>query len=360
VTRRRLNLTRIARRLRRKPTPSPASQDADSTPAIRPTPHARSALPRIEFGRSKRGDFVFYFSLVSAAIATWLVAVVPLPIVRGGARFAAWCSFRLATKYRENVCANLSHIYDLPPDAPVIRKRAKKVFRTNALNAVDLLRVPHMSKRDFARSIALRRGSWQTLDDIVASGQGGIILTAHLGPFDMMGSALKVLGYPLAALTARTTSRFAFHAVTFLRSSQQLQVIETSAGGLRTMLRLVSSGTFVLLLSDRDFFLSGRQTTFFGEPTTLPIGSVRLARDTGVPIIPIFAYRYGNANGIVIHDAFRVPVSDDRDADIQFALERVARILEEAIQEAPEQWALFQRVWPEDHPINTGSTSVRD
>lgn len=115
------------------------------------------------------------------------------------------------------------------------------------------------------------------------------------------------------------------------------------------MIRLLNRGEMIILLSDRDFFLSGRETMFFDEPTTLPIGAVRLARDTGAPIIPFFAYRRKRGNDLVIREPIMVPRTENREADVAAGLDQVARELEQAIRKAPDQWVLFQRVWPEDH-----------
>jgi KDO2-lipid IV(A) lauroyltransferase len=322
-------------------------EHADAEEAQRIPP--RSTLPRIEFGRSKRGDYVYYIALISAALASWIVRILPRVVTTAIALGISRLSYRMSRGFRENVFSNLSHVFDLPADAPELVPYARSIFRTNALNGADLLHIPHMNREDYEKLIVLREGAWQTLDAAAASGKGAIIITAHLGPFDLVASALKVRGYPLSALTARTTNRFPFHAVTFLRSAQHMRVIETSSGGLRDVIRLLGRGEMIVLLSDRDFFLSGRETMFFDEPTTLPIGAVRLARDTGAPIIPFFAHRGNRQNSLVIREPIIVPRTDDKDADVAAGLDLVARELERAIRESPDQWVLFQRAWPEDH-----------
>ncbi len=251
--------------------------------------------------------------------------------------------------FRDNVASNLSHIYDVPKSDPRVRHSVRGAFRTNALNIVDLLRVPHLVEEDYAKRLKVVPGSWEILEEAVAARKGAILITAHLGPFDLVGSALRTRGYPLSALTARTTNRMVFHGITFLRSSHDMRVIEASSGGLRDIIRLLQRGEMVILLSDRDFFLSGRDAIFFGEPTTLPIGAVRLARDTGAPIIPFFAHREGRRTRMTVRPPISVRCSDNRNADIADALKVVAMELEQAIGEAPDQWVLFQRVWPDDH-----------
>ena len=164
----------------------------------------------------------------------------------------------------------------------------------------------------------------------------------------MLGAALSARGYPLTVLTARTTNRYAFDVVTFLRTSHDMKIVQTTSSGVREAYRALRRGEFVVLLSDRDFFLSGKEVVFFGEETTLPTGAVRFARDTGSPIIPTFTRRTGEDSILDIHQPFTVPKTDDRTADITVGMQHVVDALTIGIGKAPDQWALFQRVWPED------------
>src|SRR5680860_170378 len=141
-----------------------SGSDGQKKPPARPAPRARSTLPRIEFGRSKRGDYVYYIALIFAAMASWLVALLPQFVVVRIALVIGWLSYVKSNNSRHNVCSNLSHIFDLPLDTPEITSRAKAVFRTNALNVLDLFQIPHMSPKDYDESVTVIGGSWKTLD----------------------------------------------------------------------------------------------------------------------------------------------------------------------------------------------------
>ncbi|MGD9711308.1 MAG: lysophospholipid acyltransferase family protein [Thermomicrobiales bacterium] len=310
-------------------------------------PHPRSALPRIAFGTSERGDSIYYAAVILASLASWLTALLPHGLLSRIARLVGWISVRRTSVYKANIQANFSHVTDQPADSQLVQDLVRTAFTTNALNVIDLLEIPHLKRREFERRIKVTSGSLAVLDSAMDSGRGAIIITAHLGPFDFVASYLRVLGYPLSALTARTTGRFAFHFTTFLRGSQNMRVIETSSGGLRQALRLLQQGEMLILLSDRDFFLSGRETRFFGETTTLPVGAIRLARDTGVPIIPYFAYREHDHYQLALGKPVTIARTDNRSADIAAGVAQLSKVLEAAISRKPGQWVLFQRVWPD-------------
>lgn len=308
----------------------------------------RSHLPRIEFRKSQRRDLVFYIAAELAVILSWMVRLTPDTIVDFVARRIGDLTYIVSKQWRANVESNLSHVLGLPKDSARVRRTARVIFQTNALNTATLLRSPHQDSNEFLQQLFLIRGSWKILDEALARGHGAIILTAHLGSFDTMGSAVRVRGYPLAALTTRTTGRFAFEFVSFLRQSHDVELIEASSTGVREAITHLRDGNVLYLPSDRDFFLNGREISFFSAKTTLPIGAVRLARDTGASIVPIFTIRQGRRLALMIEPAFTIEKTNDRNADIETGLARTAATLERAIATAPDQWVMFQRVWPEE------------
>ncbi len=50
---------------------------------------------------------------------------------------------------------------------------------------------------------------------------------------------------------------------------------------------------------------------------------------------------------LMIEQPFVVERTSDRADDVRIGMQRVIAALEGAIEIAPEQWAMFQRVWPE-------------
>jgi hypothetical protein len=75
---------------------------------------------------------------------------------------------------------------------------------------------------------------------------------------------------------------------------------------------------------------------------------VRIARDSGAPIVPTFARREGDGYMILIEEPFFVPKTDNVEADVQAGLELLVAVLERNLRAAPDQWVMFQRVWTDE------------
>lgn len=326
----------------------------DTSPKLRPLRIQRSNLPRIEFRKSQQRDLTFYAAAIFAAALSWLVRIAPDRLTDFVARRIGDLSYLISKQWRANVESNISHVIDQPERSARVRRTTRAIFQANAQNVVTLLRSPHQSADELLKNLTFPREGWWVVERAMERKMGVIVLTAHLGSFDTLGSAVSAKGYPITALTARTTNRFSFEFVSFLRKSHHLGLIEASSSGVREAIGLLRDGKVLCLLSDRDFFLNGQDVEFFGEPTTLPIGAARLARDTGATIVPIFTIRQGRRHAMLIEPSFTVEKTGDRDADVELGMKRVVSAMEKAISNAPDQWVMFQRVWPEGEPISTG------
>jgi KDO2-lipid IV(A) lauroyltransferase len=215
---------------------------------------------------------------------------------------------------------------------------------------MDLITMSRESFQSIRQSVRWVDGDWATIENAIAQGRGVIFVTAHVGCFDFIGQLFRARGYKLTIVTGRTTSRFVFDGVTHLRGSRGNQMVEPTPGGVRQVIRALRRGECAVFLSDRDFFQNGRDVTFFGRQTTLPPGAVRIARDTGAMVVPIFSQRLKRGHILRIFEPFVVEKTKDVDADVARGLESLTRVLEDGISGNLDQWVMFQRVWLEEPP----------
>lgn len=86
---------------------------------------------------------------------------------------------------------------------------------------------------------------------------------------------------------------------------------------------------------------------FMGHATTLPPGPVRIARETGAPLIPIFTRRVARGHELSISEPFKIERTGDLSEDMAKGMEQLVRALEAGITSSLDQWVMFQRVWLE-------------
>jgi lauroyl/myristoyl acyltransferase len=317
-----------------------------------PTPLADSPVGRVlrrpserfrrEKPRARRHRLAIRLANVASRIVSWL----PDRARDGVADLIGEVWIRLMPAYRANVIANVGQILGPEAPQPELERIARQIFRMSARNFGELLRLRHLSLEDLATLVPISVPDLAVFSEARQRGQGVVIATAHMGAFDLLGHAIAAQGVPLTVITGRTTTRFLFDAVTHLRQGHGVTMVEPSPAGVRHVIRALRNGQIAGFVTDYDFFQNGLPVTFFGKETTLPPGAIRIARDTGALVVPMFPYRGPNGYELTVGEPFEVPKTADIDADVAAGMDVLKTHLEAGIGATPDQWVLFQRAWP--------------
>jgi len=302
------------------------------------------------FRKEERHEFRYHLSVTLASLLSWFCFLMPTSWRYWVAdQFGAFF-FRASHAYRANVEANVRQVLGADVADADVRMTTRSIFLSSARNFMDLLTLPRRSSRDLLRSTHLVEGDWSVIADALATGKGAVLVTGHVGCFDFIGQSISAHGEKLTVVTGRTTSRFIFDGVTWLRGARGAAMVEPTPSGVRNVIRALRRGECTVFLADRDFFQNGRDVTFFGRRTTLPPGPVRIARDSGAPLVPIFTRRARHGHELRIFPPMTIEKTTDVDADVQVGLQRLAAVLERGIGDSIDQWVMFQRVWPDTPP----------
>jgi lauroyl/myristoyl acyltransferase len=135
----------------------------------------------------------------------------------------------------------------------------------------------------------LRPEGLETLEQIKRDGQGAIILANHVGMNAWVGPVLIQLGYPMRLIQRRLVSR---HELLLLRSdgwdSQVLPFPRDGDEGihLKWLYDLVRQGEWIQHASDTPH-PTGVEGRYLGHPVRCCRAPWAIARQTGVPLVPV-------------------------------------------------------------------------
>jgi len=309
-----------------------------------------AARRRPVFRREDRHEIRQVLSVWCAVFLSWVFWLTPRVIRYWFADRISDFTHSVSHTYVHNVRENLKQAGSGTLSPEQLDAMVQEVFRTSGRNFMDLITMSRESFQSIRHSVRLVDGDWGRIENSIAQGRGVIFITAHVGCFDFIGQLFRARGYKLTIVTGRTTSRFLFDGVTHLRGSRGNHMVEPTPGGVRQVIRALRRGECAVFLSDRDFFQNGRDVTFFGRKTTLPPGAVRIARDTGAVVVPIFSQRLRRGHSLRILEPFVVEKTNNVDADVARGLQTLAGVLEEGISGNLGQWVMFQRVWLDEPP----------
>ena len=267
-----------------------------------------------------------------------------LPVTIGYliARVVADSVYLLSPKLRGAIANNMRHVLGSEAGDDTIRQASKGVLRNAARNYFDLIKLPNIKLGDIEKRITVY--GWHNYEDAHKRGKGVILVSAHLGSFDMTGQILAARSEKVTVLVEPLEPEALLSHVTGLRKSKGLTFMPVRFGVLNTVINSLHRGETIGLICDRDFGKDGRRSTFFGEETTLPAGAVRIAMRTGAAVIPAFNLRRGNSH----YDVFFEPaleINSRGDEALTRNMEQLVHVMEKYIRLCPEQWVVLSPVW---------------
>ncbi len=282
-------------------------------------------------------------------VGTWeAVARLPEPLAwrLPAPTGALW--HRLASdRQRYQVRMNLQRAAGHPP-AAVLDRLVAEAYRSYARYWLDSFRAHRLDPDDVVART--RFEGVEVMDEVVASGQGGILATGHLGSWDIGAFFSNARGWRLTVVAEVVEPRRLFDRFVRLRQRLGMRVVPLVRGGdmVSRLEEVVRGGGTATLLADRDLTGRGPVVEFFGEPCRLPPGAAALARRTGRPVVPGAFLTTPRGWRAVVHEPLQIA-----GLDIREGTQRVAQALEQLIRNAPEQWHMFQPNWLADRDRQT-------
>ncbi len=277
----------------------------------------------------------FYLSLIG-----FFGHILPRRIMLGMAVLIGTFYWAVMKRDREAVHLNLSRVLANPQD---IRKAVRRTFIHYAKYLVDYTRMDLLTRENFDGLVQTFQGK-EHIERAIARGKGALILTAHLGNWEVGGVFLKLMGYPLTVITAPDVAPELQDYRTRLRQGREIKVVILSdaLSSSISVLQALKENELVALLADRELFNKGIPVKFLGQEVYFPIGPALLAYLAGADLIPTFVLLGSNNQYLCLAEP---PVdlqrTGNRDADLAENVQRIASIMERFIRVYPDQWFTF-------------------
>lgn len=163
---------------------------------------------------------------------------------------------------------------------------------------------PEFIKVDFREREKLRA--------LVQEGKGVVLLTAHVGGWQVAMVALRFLNVPINLLVHREEGDVDRHYFEHQEGPSPFRIIDPAEpmGGMLSMIEVLKRGEVLCAMGDR-VFGSGRGTVateFIGDPIPVPFSTFKIASATGSPIAILFSHRTGpGAYELSLDRVIRVP-----------------------------------------------------
>lgn len=199
-----------------------------------------------------------------------------------------------------------------------------------------------------------RVDGWDVLEAARAEGRGVVVVTGHLGNWEIAGSYIASR-IPFHAVSRRMANPLFDAYLNETRANGGMQMI-WDGDAVRVSPRVLRQNHAVAFLADQDGLgLASTFVPFFGRPAKTPRGPAVFALRLDAPMIFGVSVRQPSGRYALLLERVTAPRTGDRETDVDALVLAFTERLEAMIRRYPEQYFWHHRRWrrqPEDTPAH--------
>lgn len=268
----------------------------------------------------------------------------------GFGRGIGWLLPRLAKRQYRQVLADVSQVFGSERAPEAIDQLVQQIFSHQGESILEFFRLPHLSA-DAIRQWAPLEGT-EHLDAALAHGHGAILLTGHLGNWEVCGTVLGLSRYPTTAIANVQEDESLTELFTRVRKTHGLRVVAMHE--IRACMRVLKRNECLGVLGDLNARVPGAFVQFFGRPASTYTGAAYLAYATGAPILPVFDERLpDHTHRVRIHPPLALADTGDKQRNLLITTMRCQQVIQQEILRRPQDWFWQIQRWktrPENIP----------
>ncbi|HAF45485.1 MAG: lipid A biosynthesis acyltransferase [Sideroxydans sp. GWF2_59_14] len=258
------------------------------------------------------------------------LAYLPLSVLhRIGALFG-WLTYLFSKRYSFRLRENLQK-------AGLARSESetKELLHTNIREmGKGVMELPWVWRRPFDEVVASVKHchGWEHFEAAQAQGKGVIVLTPHIGCFEVIGLYIAART-PITCMYRVPRWKFLDTLMHEGRERGQMKLAPTDLGGVRQLLKALKKGQVIGVLPDQvPGNGEGEWVPFFGRPAYTMTLIGRLAEASGAGVVMCASERLPHGEGYALHFT---PLSFDANSSIP---RQMNTALEAVIRNHPEQY----------------------
>ncbi len=271
-------------------------------------------------------------------------AVLPRPLAWRVGAGIGWVAWLALPNLRRTGLRNLEMAF---PDLPAAeRKRLlRRLYGHLGRQLAEFCRMPRYT-RENTRSLIRYEG----LDHYLAArqrGKGVLIVTGHLGAWELSSFWHSLMGYPMTMVIRRLDNPRVDRLVNGIRCLHGNHVVHKDDFA-RGLLAAMRHGETVGILMDTNMTPpQGVFVPFFGIEACTASGLARVALRTGAAVLPGFLVWEAPERRFVLHFAPEIALvrTGDDERDVVDNTGRFTTAIEESVRRFPDQWLWVHRRW---------------
>ena len=273
---------------------------------------------------------------MASRIATFLAILIfralgllPLSLLQRLGILLGWIGWLMPGTYKRRAARNIAFAY---PEASASLQRQSMQQLICMFLELPYLWAPRNASR---LSSLISCDEWPLIDRTLAEGKGLILISPHIGCFEMLGPFYSQR-HPATVIFKEPRMQWLSTLINRIRLSPQLTLVPANQKGVKGLLRTLMRGQTIGFLPDQvPAEGDGVYAPFFGQPayTITLVQRMQAVRET--PIFTVGLERLDRARGYHFHV---VPMAAPLSEDPTTAATEMNAALEDMIRRMPAQY----------------------
>jgi KDO2-lipid IV(A) lauroyltransferase len=227
-----------------------------------------------------------------------------------------------------------------------IARIAKASYANLARTTIETALLPSRSRSEILDMFE-RVDGWDVVQERLARGKGLMLLTGHLGNWELGGAYVAARGVALDVVARHMANPLVDRYLTRTREQVGMHVVHDEHA-VRRVPRALREGGVVAFLTDQGAAgLASTWVPFFGRQAKTARGPAVFALRLGTPMVFAAIIRLSSGR---YHFTFDTELTGDRETDIDRIVTAYTAVLEGWVRRVPEQYFWHHRRWKHQRP----------
>jgi KDO2-lipid IV(A) lauroyltransferase len=278
-----------------------------------------------------------------AIVLIWLFQRLPRGFLIWLTGALGYLAYYLAAPVRRRSMAHLKIAFRETKSEAELKSICRGMFVYMGKNTVDVARSFRMETgAEVAKAFTII--GKEHLDAAFAKGKGVLVLTGHIGAFDLVGT-FTALNYPTMIIGTKLKDPRLDSIINKHRSKNGCEYVYKGENTIRLMKGL-RQGKLLDILIDHDTKVKSRMIPFLGTPAATAIGGTMLAMRAKASVVPVFAQlNEKDEQVITCLPEIEFQYTENEEADIIANTTKLNQALEFFILKSPKQWIWHHERW---------------
>ncbi len=269
-------------------------------------------------------------------------------------RLIGWLLRNILHFRHQVVEGQMKMVYGHRKSPEEISRLVRLQYQHLGLLLMEMLRLPGISRRK--HPLPLRLSGMENVDAALAKGKGVIIVSGHIGNWELGGITLANSGYKVYAIGKEMKSEAGEIMKQMIRDDNGLLTI-ARRNSLRQILRALKDNSVLIIVIDQNMTVrDGIFVDFFGQAACTMTAAAVLAERTGAAVLTGSTWRTDDLlhhEGMILPELRITDAPEQHEAKIHHLTQAYSKALESLIDQHPEQWLWLHKRWKTRPPDET-------